>query len=112
MPAFEFKVADLALAAAGRHQLRLAENEMPGLMSLRSEFAAAQPLAGARIATVPGGRQALAQAWVLRIEAQADDVHGDAGKADRDLAAAQVVAPCNPKPWPNVPRPMAWSCGR
>ena len=45
-----FKVADLALAAAGRHQLRLAENEMPGLMALREEFAAAQPLAGARIA--------------------------------------------------------------
>ncbi|MEO6505849.1 MAG: adenosylhomocysteinase [Terrimesophilobacter sp.] len=45
-----FKVADLALAAAGRHQLRLAENEMPGLMALRDEFAAAQPLAGARIA--------------------------------------------------------------
>ncbi|WP_127792931.1 adenosylhomocysteinase [Agromyces sp. LHK192] len=45
-----FKVADLALAEAGRHQLRLAENEMPGLMALREEFAGAQPLAGARIA--------------------------------------------------------------
>jgi len=43
-------VADLALAEAGRHQLRLAENEMPGLMALRAEFADAQPLAGARIA--------------------------------------------------------------
>jgi adenosylhomocysteinase len=48
--ALPFKVADLSLAAAGRHQLRLAENEMPGLMALREEFAAAQPLAGARIA--------------------------------------------------------------
>ena len=46
----EFKVADLALAEAGRHQIRLAENEMPGLMALRQEFAAAQPLKGARIA--------------------------------------------------------------
>ncbi|GAA3329704.1 hypothetical protein GCM10017712_00050 [Curtobacterium citreum] len=45
-----FRVADLSLAAAGRHQIRLAENEMPGLMSLREEFGAAQPLAGARIA--------------------------------------------------------------
>ncbi|TXK16280.1 adenosylhomocysteinase [Homoserinibacter sp. GY 40078] len=45
-----FKVADLALAAAGRHQIRLAENEMPGLMALREEFGAQQPLAGARIA--------------------------------------------------------------
>ncbi|OII16116.1 adenosylhomocysteinase [Curtobacterium sp. MCBA15_013] len=45
-----FRVADLALAEAGRHQIRLAENEMPGLMSLREEFGASQPLAGARIA--------------------------------------------------------------
>ena len=45
-----FKVADLSLAEAGRHQFRLAENEMPGLMALREEFAASQPLAGARIA--------------------------------------------------------------
>jgi adenosylhomocysteinase len=44
-----FKVADLSLAEAGRHQIRLAENEMPGLMALRDEFAASQPLAGARI---------------------------------------------------------------
>ncbi|HOA86179.1 MAG TPA: adenosylhomocysteinase, partial [Microbacteriaceae bacterium] len=50
MPAFDFKVADLSLAATGRHQLRLAENEMPGLMALREEFAASQPLRGARIA--------------------------------------------------------------
>jgi len=47
---FEFRVRDLALAEAGRHQLRLAEQEMPGLMALRAEFADAQPLAGARIA--------------------------------------------------------------
>jgi len=46
---FDYKVADLTLAEAGRHQIRLAENEMPGLMSLRAEFAASQPLKGARI---------------------------------------------------------------
>jgi adenosylhomocysteinase len=45
-----FEVADLALAEAGRHQLRLAENEMPGLMALREEFGPSQPLKGARIA--------------------------------------------------------------
>ncbi len=45
-----FKVADLTLAEAGRHQIRLAENEMPGLMALRDEFGATQPLKGARIA--------------------------------------------------------------
>ncbi len=45
-----FKVADLSLAEAGRHQIRLAENEMPGLMALRAEYGASKPLAGARIA--------------------------------------------------------------
>jgi adenosylhomocysteinase len=47
---FDYKVADLSLAEAGRHQLRLAEHEMPGLMSLREEFGESKPLAGARIA--------------------------------------------------------------
>ena len=47
---FDFKVADLSLAEAGRHQIRLAEHEMPGLMSLRREFGESQPLKGARIA--------------------------------------------------------------
>jgi len=50
MTELEYRVADLSLAEAGRHQLRLAENEMPGLMALREEFGAAQPLKGARIA--------------------------------------------------------------
>jgi adenosylhomocysteinase len=44
-----YRIADISLAAAGRHQITLAENEMPGLIALRNEFAAAQPLAGARI---------------------------------------------------------------
>jgi adenosylhomocysteinase len=46
----EFEIADLTHAEAGRHQLRLAENEMPGLMALREEFGPTQPLKGARIA--------------------------------------------------------------
>jgi adenosylhomocysteinase len=45
----DFKVADLALADFGRKEIDLAEHEMPGLMALRAEFGAAQPLAGARI---------------------------------------------------------------
>jgi adenosylhomocysteinase len=45
----DFKVADLSLAAFGRKEIQLAEHEMPGLMSIRKEYAAAQPLAGARI---------------------------------------------------------------
>jgi adenosylhomocysteinase len=44
-----FKVADIALAEWGRKEIRLAEFEMPGLMALRAEFGAQQPLAGARI---------------------------------------------------------------
>ncbi|QPZ37313.1 adenosylhomocysteinase [Paramicrobacterium chengjingii] len=47
---FDFQISDITLAEAGRHQLRLAENEMPGLMALREEYGEAQPLAGARIA--------------------------------------------------------------
>ena len=47
---FDFKVADLSLAEAGRHQIRLAEQEMPGLMALRKEYGPTQPLKGARIA--------------------------------------------------------------
>ncbi len=46
---FEYKVADLALAESGRHELRLAEHEMPGLMALRAEYGPSKPLAGARI---------------------------------------------------------------
>ncbi|GAA2171748.1 adenosylhomocysteinase [Agrococcus versicolor] len=46
----DFDVRDLALAEAGRHQIRLAEHEMPGLMALRERYAAEQPLAGQRIA--------------------------------------------------------------
>jgi adenosylhomocysteinase len=45
-----FKIRDITLAEAGRHQLRLAEHEMPGLMALRAEFGETKPLAGARIA--------------------------------------------------------------
>jgi adenosylhomocysteinase len=45
-----FRVANLDLAQAGRHQLRLAEQEMPGLMALRAEFGESKPLTGARIA--------------------------------------------------------------
>ncbi|MFD3933145.1 adenosylhomocysteinase [Streptomyces sp. NPDC058614] len=45
----DFKVADLSLAAFGRKEITLAEHEMPGLMAIRTQYARAQPLAGARI---------------------------------------------------------------
>src|SRR5204863_7131649 len=44
-----FKVKDLSLAEFGRKEIRLAEQEMPGLMALRRQYAAKQPLAGARV---------------------------------------------------------------
>ena len=45
----EFKVKDLGLAEWGRKEIRLAEDEMPGLMALRKDYADKQPLAGQRI---------------------------------------------------------------
>ena len=51
MPAesVRYKVSDLSLAAYGRKEIKLAEHEMPGLMSVWAEYAQAQPLRGARI---------------------------------------------------------------
>ena len=46
---FEYKVADLSLAEWGRREIDLAQQEMPGLMSVRAEFAQDQPFAGLRI---------------------------------------------------------------
>ncbi len=47
--ALEYTVADIGLADWGRKEIRLAEQEMPGLMAVRREYAVAQPLAGQRI---------------------------------------------------------------
>ena len=44
-----YKVADLSLAEFGRKEIELAEHEMPGLMAMRAEYGASQPLAGARV---------------------------------------------------------------
>ena len=45
-----YKVADISLAEWGRKEIRLAEAEMPGLMAIRAEYGATQPLKGARVA--------------------------------------------------------------
>ncbi|HSA45123.1 MAG TPA: adenosylhomocysteinase, partial [Candidatus Competibacteraceae bacterium] len=50
IPFTDFHVADLALAAWGRKEIAIAETEMPGLMAIRDEYRAQQPLKGARIA--------------------------------------------------------------
>src|ERR1700755_3492939 len=44
-----YKVKDLSLAEFGRKEIRLAEQEMPGLMTLRQQHGARKPLAGARV---------------------------------------------------------------
>lgn len=46
----KFKVADITLAEFGRKEIEIAENEMPGLMSLREKYGQSKPLKGARIA--------------------------------------------------------------
>mgnify|MGYP000368212894 CR=1 FL=1 len=48
--ALPYKVTDITLAEWGRKEIRLAEAEMPGLMALREEYGASQPLKGARVA--------------------------------------------------------------
>jgi len=45
----DYKVADIGLAEFGRKEIRLAEDEMPGLMALRAKYGKDKPLAGARI---------------------------------------------------------------
>ncbi len=49
LSATDYRVADLSLSEWGRKEINIAEHEMPGLMALRAEYGAAQPLAGARI---------------------------------------------------------------
>jgi adenosylhomocysteinase len=50
MVAHDYKVRDISLAAWGRKEISMAEDEMPGLMALRSEYGTSKPLSGARIA--------------------------------------------------------------
>jgi adenosylhomocysteinase len=46
----DYRIADISLAAWGRKEIAIAENEMPGLMAIRKEYSAEKPLTGARIA--------------------------------------------------------------
>ncbi len=118
---FDYKVADLSLAEAGRHQLRLAEHEMPGLMSIREEYAASQPLKGARIAgslhmtvqtavlietlTALGAevRWASCNIYSTQDEAAAAVVVGPQGSVD-DLQGVPVFA------WKGETLPEYWWC--
>jgi adenosylhomocysteinase len=117
----DHKVRDLGLAEAGRHQLRLAEHEMPGLMALREEFGTSKPLTGARIAgslhmtvqtavlietlTALGAqvRWASCNIYSTQDEAAAAAVVGPHGTPD-DLQGVPVFA------WKNETLPEYWWC--
>ncbi|NMO54809.1 adenosylhomocysteinase, partial [Actinoplanes sp. TBRC 11911] len=91
----EFAIADIKLAEAGRHQLRLAEHEMPGLMALRKEFGTDKPLQGARIA---GSLHMTVQTAVLietlrELGAEVRWVSCNIFSTQDDAAAAVVVGP-------------------
>lgn len=98
----DFKVADLSLAEFGRHEIRLAEHEMPGLMALRDEFGDAQPLKGARIA---GSLHMTIQTAVLieTLTALGADVRWVSCNifSTQDHAAAAIV--CGPDGTPDSP---------
>ncbi|MBA4246803.1 MAG: adenosylhomocysteinase [Microbacterium sp.] len=104
------KVRDLSLAEAGRHQIRLAEHEMPGLMSLRDEFGPHQPLAGARIA---GSLHMTVQTAVLieTLRALGADVRWascNIFSTQDEAAAAVVVGPTGTPEKPEGTPVFAW----
>ncbi|GAB1689177.1 adenosylhomocysteinase [Krasilnikovia sp. M28-CT-15] len=106
----QFAVADLSLAAFGRHQMRLAEHEMPGLMSIREEFKAAQPLRGARIA---GSLHMTIQTAVLietlvALGAQVRWVSCNIFSTQDEAAAAIVVGPEGTVEAPSGTPVFAW----
>ncbi len=88
----DFRVADLSLAEFGRKEIRLAEHEMPGLVSLRASHGDEQPLAGARIA---GSLHMTIQTAVLieTLEALGADVRWCSCNifSTQDHAAAAIV---------------------
>ena len=100
--AHDFKVADISLAEFGRHEIRLAEHEMPGLMALREEFGATQPLKGARIA---GSLHMTVQTAVLieTLVALGADVRWVSCNifSTQDHAAAAIA--CGPSGTPEAP---------
>jgi len=105
-----FAVADLSLAAYGRHQIRLAEHEMPGLMAVRREFAQAQPLRGARVA---GSLHMTIQTAVLietlaALGAQVRWVSCNIYSTQDEAAAAVVVGPNGTPEQPSGIPVFAW----
>src|SRR4029453_113374 len=107
---FDYKVADIKLAEAGRHQIRLAEHEMPGLMALREEFGPTQPLKGARIM---GSLHMTVQTAVLietlvALGAQVRWVSCNIFSTQDDAAAAVAVGPTGTVDAPAGVSVFAW----
>ncbi|MCI0689690.1 MAG: adenosylhomocysteinase [Sporichthyaceae bacterium] len=106
----EFAVADLSLADYGRRQIRLAEHEMPGLMAIRGEYAATQPLAGARIA---GSLHMTVQTAVLietlvALGAEVRWASCNIFSTQDEAAAAVVVGPIGTPDQPTGTSVFAW----
>ncbi|MFC0526250.1 adenosylhomocysteinase [Phytohabitans kaempferiae] len=106
----EFAVRDLSLADFGRHQMRLAEQEMPGLMAIRREFADQQPLRGARVA---GSLHMTIQTAVLietlvALGAQVRWVSCNIFSTQDEAAAAVVVGPEGTPEQPSGTPVFAW----
>ena len=106
----DYRVADLSLGVSGRHQIRLAENEMPGLMALREEFGPTQPLAGARIA---GSLHMTVQTAVLietlvALGARVRWASCNIFSTQDDAAAAVVIGPTGTEDAPAGVPVFAW----
>ncbi|GJG96017.1 adenosylhomocysteinase [Cupriavidus pauculus] len=93
----DYLIADIGLAGWGRKEIAIAETEMPGLMAIRDEFAAAQPLKGARIA---GSLHMTIQTAVLieTLKALGADVRWASCNiySTQDHAAAAIAASATP----------------
>ncbi|MDR1393944.1 MAG: adenosylhomocysteinase [Bifidobacteriaceae bacterium] len=103
-------VRDLSLAAAGRDQIRLAEQQMPGLMALRRELGPAKPLAGARIT---GSLHMTVQTAVLietlvDLGARVRWASCNIFSTQDEAAAAVVVGPAGTPQAPAGPAVFAW----
>jgi adenosylhomocysteinase len=105
-----YAVRDLGLAAAGRQQIDLAEQQMPGLMALREEFGRTRPLAGARIT---GSLHMTTQTAVLietllALGAQVRWASCNIFSTQDEAAAAVVVGPDGTPDAPAGPAVFAW----
>jgi adenosylhomocysteinase len=106
----DFAIADISLAEYGRHQMRLAEHEMPGLMAIRREYADAQPLRGARVA---GSLHMTIQTAVLietlvALGAEVRWVSCNIFSTQDEAAAAVVVGPNGTPEQPTGTPVFAW----